>query len=82
MCQPETREKLVEQVKRVVGEFYGEDPQSHPDYCRIINQRNFDRVSKLIDEKKVSLGLATMRRLFEKAFQIQNRHLPEFKGLK
>ena len=57
MCQPETREKLVEQVKRVVGEFYGEDPKSHPDYCRIVNQRHFDRVSKLINQEKVGLAV-------------------------
>jgi len=56
MCQPETREKLVEQVKRVVGEFYGEDPKNHPDYCRIVNQRHFDRVSKLINQEKVVMG--------------------------
>ena len=53
MCKPETREKLVEQVKRVVDEFYDGDPKQHPDYCRIVNQRHFDRVSNLINEKKV-----------------------------
>ena len=55
MCKPETRAKLVEKVKLVVNEFYGEDAKSHPDYCRMINEKHFDRVSKLINDKKVSV---------------------------
>merc|ERR1711942_573850 len=61
MCTPETRDKLVEQVKKVVGEFYEDDAKKHPDYCRIVNQRHFDRVSKLINEKKVVMGGVTDR---------------------
>jgi len=59
MCKPEVREKLVEQVKRVVDEFYEGDPKKHPDYCRIVNQRHFDRVLNLINEKKVVMGGTT-----------------------
>lgn len=56
MCKPEVTPKLAEQVKRVVGEFYGEDAKSHPDYCRMVNERHFDRVSKLINKDKVVMG--------------------------
>jgi len=59
MCRPETRDKLVEQMKKVVDEFYEGDVKNSPNYARMINERNFDRVSSLIDEKKVVIGGAT-----------------------
>jgi len=56
MCSPEIRDKFVEEVKKVVNEFYKGDVKKSPDYARMINQRNFDRVSGLIDMKKVVMG--------------------------
>jgi len=61
MCRPETSAKLAEQVKIVVKEFFGEDAKSHPDYCRMVNERHFDRVSGLINHEKVVMGGATDR---------------------
>lgn len=37
-------------------EYYGEDPQKSPNYGRIVNQRHFLRVSKLIQADKVAFG--------------------------
>jgi len=59
MCRPEIRDKFVEEVKKVVNEFYEGDVQKSPNYARMINERNFDRVSGLIDEKKVVMGGVT-----------------------
>ena len=61
MCRPETRDKLVEQMKKVVNEFYEGDVKNSPNYARMINERNFDRVSSLIDEKKVKVALMAIR---------------------
>ena len=54
MCEAKTREALVGQVKKVVDEFFGADAKTHSDYCRIVNERHFDRVQKLINPEKVS----------------------------
>lgn len=56
MCKPGTSVELAEKVKLVVNEFYGEDAKSHPDYCRIVNERHFDRIAKLINDDKVVMG--------------------------
>ncbi|KAF4697927.1 Eukaryotic translation initiation factor 5A-1 [Perkinsus olseni] len=42
-------DRLVQMVKSTVKEFYGEDPKESPWFARVINQRNFDRVTGLFD---------------------------------
>lgn len=41
--------------------FYGHDPKLSEDYPRIINNRHFDRLEKLIDQDKVAVGGKTSR---------------------
>lgn len=38
------RQPLVDGLRKVVREFYGDDPQQSPDYGRIVNRRHFDRL--------------------------------------
>jgi aldehyde dehydrogenase (NAD+) len=38
------RQPLVDALRQVVREFYGDDPQRSPDYGRIVNRRHFDRL--------------------------------------
>lgn len=47
---------LLERLKAVITEFYGEDPQRSPDYARIINTRHFERLSKLLTSGEVVTG--------------------------
>jgi acyl-CoA reductase-like NAD-dependent aldehyde dehydrogenase len=42
------KEKLVTEMKKALTKFYGEDPKSSVDYGRIINERHFQRLVKLI----------------------------------
>jgi len=39
------RQPLVDALKQVVREFYGDNPQLSPDYGRIVNRHHFDRLS-------------------------------------
>jgi len=39
-----------------VREFYGEDPKTSPDYGRVINQANFDRLARLLSNGKAAVG--------------------------
>jgi aldehyde dehydrogenase (NAD+) len=49
-------EQFIEMLGRVIGEFYGEDPRLSPDYARIINQRHFERLLKLIEGANIAFG--------------------------
>ncbi|KAJ1366737.1 hypothetical protein KIN20_027492 [Parelaphostrongylus tenuis] len=44
-----TKPKLVEALRRYIGEFYGNDIKSSKDYSRIINKKHHDRISSLLD---------------------------------
>jgi len=41
--------QFVEEVKKCIRNFYGEDPQESPDFGRIINDRHFARVVGLME---------------------------------
>lgn len=50
------KDKLLATMKKHLKEFFGENPQLSPDFGRIINERHFDRLNRLIDENKVFVG--------------------------
>ena len=41
---PEVKDEFVNEVKAAITEFYGEDPKESPDYGRVINDRNYERL--------------------------------------
>lgn len=47
---------LLSRMKAAVVEFYGDDPQKSPDLGRVINERHFNRLLRLIDPDKVAFG--------------------------
>ncbi|WP_211697569.1 aldehyde dehydrogenase family protein [Mycobacterium spongiae] len=55
------RDALVAELKSAIEEYFGPDPQASPYFGRIINERHFDRLSKLIAEDKVAHGGDTDR---------------------
>ena len=57
----EVRDELVSELKKAIGEFYGSDPQKAEGYSRMVNHGHFDRVSAMIDPKKVAFGGQTDR---------------------
>jgi aldehyde dehydrogenase (NAD+) len=55
LVQEAVRETLLERIVHYIRAFYGEDPQkSH--YSRIINQRHFERLTKLMDRGHIVAG--------------------------
>jgi aldehyde dehydrogenase (NAD+) len=50
------REELLGLMKTHITQMYGEEPSESEDYPRIINDGHFDRLSKLITDKKVLIG--------------------------
>jgi aldehyde dehydrogenase (NAD+) len=53
---PEVKDELVAELKQAITDFYGEDPKQSPDYGRVINRRNFDRLVGLIDSGTAAAG--------------------------
>ena len=49
--------KVVELVPKILKEWYGENPQDSPDLCRIINERHFNRIKRLLDTTTGSVSV-------------------------
>ncbi|TYQ24788.1 aldehyde dehydrogenase [Pseudanabaena sp. UWO310] len=47
---------LIEKLLRYVKTFFGENPQQSPDFARIVNDRQFDRLVSLLNEGKILIG--------------------------
>jgi aldehyde dehydrogenase (NAD+) len=47
---------FIEKMKQTITEFYGADPKASPDFPRIISDRHFERVKKLIEGEVVAGG--------------------------
>lgn len=56
MCTKEVEKKFVTAAQKVIKKFYGENPKSSPDFCRIVNTRNFNRLQTLTKGCKVAFG--------------------------
>lgn len=56
LCQSGIKDQLVREIGRQIKKQFGEKPLENPDYGRIVNRKHFDRLSGLIDRKKVVLG--------------------------
>ncbi|VVD01069.1 unnamed protein product [Leptidea sinapis] len=52
LCTKEVQNKFIEHAKKILKEWYGEDPQKSPDLCRIITSRHFSRLQSLLDASK------------------------------
>lgn len=48
MCTKDTQKELIEKLKLALKEFYPDSPSASKDYGRIINERHYKRVLRLI----------------------------------
>ena len=55
-CQRSVKDKLIKEVKKQIQKQYGKQPLRNSNYGKIINEKHFDRILGLIDEKKVVHG--------------------------
>ncbi|KAL6870815.1 hypothetical protein ACP4OV_014663 [Aristida adscensionis] len=46
--------KLLDSLKKVLERFYGKDPLQSADLSRIVNSKHFQRLTNLIEDKKVA----------------------------
>ena len=48
--------ELIDRMKTCISGFYGRDPQQSPDYPRIINEKHFLRLEKLLQHGNIVAG--------------------------
>ena len=48
--------ELIEGLRGVLREFYGDDPKATPDFARIVNHRHYERVATLIKDGTPAIG--------------------------
>ncbi|ELS00133.1 aldehyde dehydrogenase [Gloeocapsa sp. PCC 73106] len=56
LVQESLKEQLIPELKNCIRTFYGENPAQSPDYARIINVNQFDRLVSLLSSGKIILG--------------------------
>ncbi|XP_043671776.1 aldehyde dehydrogenase, dimeric NADP-preferring isoform X2 [Vespula pensylvanica] len=57
LCSTEVQNKFVAEAKKILKEWYGENPKESPDFCRIINENHFHRIKNyLLDSEKIAVG--------------------------
>lgn len=59
LVEAEVKEELIAKIIYYAKEQLGDDPLNNPEYVKIINQRNFERISKFLDNGKIVYGGAT-----------------------
>jgi aldehyde dehydrogenase (NAD+) len=61
LIQKNMKSHFVTYLKEEITKAYGENPSLSPDFARIINAKNWQRLVKMIDPKKVIFGGQTDR---------------------
>jgi len=56
LVEESVHDALLTRMVAAVREFYGDDPQASDSYCRIVNERHHDRLTKLLDPEKTACG--------------------------
>ncbi len=56
LCHSSIKYRLLEEICRQVRRQYGEQPLDNPDYGKIINEKHFRRLCRLMDREKIVLG--------------------------
>ncbi|XP_027855173.1 fatty aldehyde dehydrogenase-like isoform X1 [Xiphophorus couchianus] len=56
LCEPSVQNRVVEEIRRCVKEFYADSPKTSDDYGRIINQRQFKRIVGLMEGCTIAFG--------------------------
>ncbi|KAK0177982.1 hypothetical protein PV328_001972 [Microctonus aethiopoides] len=57
LCTKEISDGFIEIARKILEEWYGQNPKDSPDLCRIINQKNFQRLTNFLSGNgKVAIG--------------------------
>lgn len=58
-CDKSVKDALIKEIKLQITKQYGDFPLDNIDYGKIINEKHFNRINKLIDKEKIVFGGST-----------------------
>ncbi len=61
LVQEDIKAEFVSALQQTIEEFYSDNPAQSPDYSRLVSDRQFDRVTGLIEGEKAIVGGQTDR---------------------
>ena len=61
LCSKSTQEKFVRKTQEIVEEWFGSEPKNSPDLCRIVTERHFDRLVKLMSNSQGKIAYGKRR---------------------
>ena len=50
------KDVFLEKMKKTIQDFYGDDPMQSVDYARIVNERHFQRLTRLLSDGNIVAG--------------------------
>lgn len=56
LCTKDVEQKFLEAAKKIIKEFYGNNPKTSPDLCRIVSSNHFSRLVRLLDGCHIAIG--------------------------
>ncbi|CAM4112745.1 aldehyde dehydrogenase [Flavobacterium antarcticum] len=56
LVKSEVKDEFLKHVIAEIKKAYGDDPHLSPDYCRIINKNNWQRLTRLLQDQNVLYG--------------------------
>uniref|UniRef100_A0A4W6F2R1 Aldehyde dehydrogenase n=1 Tax=Lates calcarifer TaxID=8187 RepID=A0A4W6F2R1_LATCA len=56
LCEPSIQDRVIEEIKKSIKEFYTDNPKTCTDYGRIINQRHFKRIMAMLEDSTIAVG--------------------------
>ncbi|XP_011141163.1 aldehyde dehydrogenase, dimeric NADP-preferring isoform X3 [Harpegnathos saltator] len=56
LCTPEVQDKFIDNAKKILKEWYGENPQESADLVRIVTDKHYQRLVDLLDNGKIVVG--------------------------
>ncbi|XP_014212498.1 aldehyde dehydrogenase, dimeric NADP-preferring isoform X1 [Copidosoma floridanum] len=56
MCTTEVQSAFIKEAKKVLKEWYGDNPQQSPDLCRIVSDKHYQRLVNFLSNGEVALG--------------------------
>ena len=56
LCTKETEAKFLSAAKRCLKEWFGDEPQKSEDLSRIVSDRHFDRIMKLLETTQAEVA--------------------------
>lgn len=56
LVHQQVADKLIAAIKKCILRFYGEQPETSPNYCRLINKRQYDRLISYLGQGEIIAG--------------------------